>query len=428
MHTNTSSPRTRRPGPGGYRGRGPGGGGSAGPKRYGGGGSRGGGSFSRNNNRRGGSRAKYIDPKKFVNKAAPIEEVEAYDSGHSFADFQFVKQLHDNLEHKGYETPTAIQDQAIKSVMEGSDIVGLANTGTGKTAAFVLPIINKLALRRLESDQRTPAIVIVPTRELAHQVDDEFRSFSFGMKLFSVVVVGGEPMGRQIQQLRRGVDIIVGTPGRLKDLEEKGVLRLQDVDTLVLDEADQMLDMGFINDIKFLIGRTKTDRQMLCFSATMTRAVENLLEGLLTDPVTVSVRTSETSEHIEQDIIRANGKEDKIRLLEDILRKREFERVLVFGETKFGVQRLADTLTKSGLKAEAIHGNKSQAQRRRALEAFKKNNVQILCATDVAARGLDIPDVSVVINFDQPNDYETYIHRIGRTGRAGKAGLALTFV
>jgi len=186
--------------------------------------------------------------------------------------------------------------------------------------------------------------------------------------------------------------------------------------------------MGFINDIKFLIQRTNPDRQMLCFSATMTKAVEDLLAGLLRNPVTVSVRTSETSEHIEQDIVRAQSKEEKLRLLEDIVRQPELERVLVFGETKYGVQRLADSLNKSGLRAEAIHGNKSQPQRRRALEAFKKNNVQILVATDVAARGLDIPDVSLVINFDQPNDYQTYIHRIGRTGRAGKGGLALTFV
>jgi superfamily II DNA/RNA helicase len=235
-------------------------------------------------------------------------------------------------------------------------------------------------------------------------------------------------IARQISDLKRGPQVVIGTPGRLKDLVNRRVLKLENVEVVILDEADQMLDMGFINDIRFLIGQLPQKRQSLCFSATITPEIQRLLDGLLSEPVMVSVRTAETSEHVEQDVVHANSKEHKIEVLQEMLAKPEFEKVLVFGQTKWGVQRLADSLTQSGFPSEAIHGNKSQPQRKRALQNFKEDRVKVLIATDVAARGLDIPNVSHVINFDQPNTYQDYIHRIGRTGRGGKRGTALTFV
>lgn len=372
-------------------------------------------------NRNGGT---YIDPMKFINKAVTAAEEVIYEPKHKFADFPLSDGIKRNIEQAGYTTPTAIQDGAIPAIVEGRDIIGLANTGTGKTAAFVIPM-----LERIKDTQNRPAVLIMaPTRELAYQIDDEFRKFSRGLRLYSALIVGGMNIARQISDVKRGPQVIIGTPGRLKDLVKRGVLKLQSVEIVVLDEADQMLDMGFINDIRFLIGELPEKRQSLCFSATINPEVQRLLSGLLVDPVTVSVRTAETSEHVEQDIIRTQSKEHKVEVLEELLRDPEFEKVLVFGQTKWSVQRLADGLTQSGFPAEAIHGNKSQPQRKRALQNFKDDRVKVLVATDVAARGLDIPNVSHVINFDQPNTYQDYVHRIGRTGRGGKRGKALTFV
>ncbi len=272
------------------------------------------------------------------------------------------------------------------------------------------------------------ALVIAPTRELANQIDEEFRAFTKYLKMRSVVAVGGVNINPQISKLRSGVDVIIGTPGRLKDLEQQGYLKLNQVAIVVLDEADRMLDMGFINDIRQILSKLPKERQSLCFSATITPEIQSLLDQLLSELFSVSVRTAETSEHVEQDVIKAHTKEDKLRLLIELLSDEEFKKVIIFGETKWGVQRLANELVRSGFKAEAIHGNKSQSQRQSALKAFKAEQVNILVATDVAARGLDIPSVSHVINFDQPNTYEDYVHRIGRTGRAGKTGKALTFI
>jgi ATP-dependent RNA helicase RhlE len=341
-----------------------------------------------------------------------------------FADFKVSDIIRQNINSAGYTTPTAIQDGAIPAILEGRDVIGLANTGTGKTAAFVIP-----TLERIKDTQNRPAVLIMaPTRELAYQIDDEFRKFSRGMRLYSALIVGGMNIARQISDVKRGPQVIIGTPGRLKDLVKRGVLKLHNVEVVVLDEADQMLDMGFINDIRFLIGELPEKRQSLCFSATITPPIQQLLGTLLVDPITVSVRTAETSEHVEQDVVRAQSKEHKIEVLQELLAKPEFEKVLVFGQTKWGVQRLADQLTQNGFPSEAIHGNKSQPQRKRALQNFKDDRVKVLIATDVAARGLDIPNVSHVINFDQPNTYQDYVHRIGRTGRGGKRGSALTFV
>lgn len=380
-------------------------------------------SFS-NNNRKFNRGKAYIDPSKFINKAIANVDIVEFVPVHKFTDFGFVNELQTNITRKGLEHPTAIQDGAIKPILEGRDVIGLANTGTGKTAAFVLPIINRL--KTMPSQKAV--LIMAPTRELALQIDEQFKLFAQNLKLYSALCVGGTNMQRQIRDLRRRPHVIIGTPGRLKDLMKQRVLKLEFVDTLVLDEADRMLDMGFLPEIKEIIANIPKERQTLCFSATITPQIKGLLDTMLIDPVTVSVRTRETSEHIEQDVIRTSSKDEKIKVLNELLSKDDFEKVLVFGETKYGVQKLADMLTKAGLPAEAIHGNKSQPQRQRALKNFRDGKVGILVATDVAARGLDIPNVSHVINFDTPNNYEDYIHRIGRTGRAGNKGTALTFI
>jgi superfamily II DNA/RNA helicase len=345
-------------------------------------------------------------------------------STHAFEDFALNTKLMQNVLAQGFKAPSAIQDQAIPLALTGVDVIGLANTGTGKTAAFLLPILEKLN----GDEQRNSVLIMAPTRELAQQIDDEFRRFSKDLRLFSAICVGGMNIERQIRDLKRQPHVVIGTPGRLKDLINRRVLRLNQVNTLVLDEADRMLDMGFINDIRYILQQVPGDRQTLCFSATITPTIESLVQDFMKDPQTVSVRTGETSDHVDQDVIEAFDKVHKLELLSELLKQDEFEKVLVFGETKFGVQRLADSLTRQDIPSEAIHGNKSQSQRQRALNAFKSDRVKVLVATDVAARGLDIPDVSHVINFDQPQTYEDYVHRIGRTGRGGKSGKALTFV
>jgi superfamily II DNA/RNA helicase len=377
---------------------------------------------SRNNSR--GPVKKYINPSKFINQATPKADEVPYEPQYKFADFPFGKQLSLNVEKKGYATPTSIQDQAIMPILEGKDVIGLANTGTGKTAAFLLPIIEN----QTGENYRPSVLIIAPTRELAQQIDEEFRAFSQGLSLYSALVVGGMPVERQIRDLKRRPHFIIGTPGRLKDLMTRKLIRFDNISTLVLDEADRMLDMGFLPDIRAIVSATPDDRQTLLFSATITPEISAIIQNFSKDPITISVRTSETNEHIEQDVIEARDKAHKIELLTDMLRGGDYDKVLVFGETKFGVQRLSDHLDNSGIASIAIHGNKNQSQRARALKQFKDGRVKVMVATDVAARGLDIPNVSHVINFDTPQNYEDYIHRIGRTGRGGASGHAHTFV
>lgn len=376
--------------------------------------------------RRGGFQKKpnTINHSKFINKAVRFPQQEAQQTTARFADFDFHPALAGSIAARGYERPTPIQEQAMQALLDGRDVIGLANTGTGKTAAFIVPIINGL----LETKQRNAAVIIAPTRELAHQINDEFRLFSRGMKLFSVVCVGGENIHRQRSELKRGVNIIIGTPGRLKDLMQQGALNLGQTSQLVLDEADQMLDMGFLPDMQFIMGGLPKERQVICFSATMTPQITRLLGDIQRNAVTISTVAAVSSEHIDQDIIRAQSKEEKIAHIIKLLNDEAYKKVLVFGETKFGVQRLADELARNGHNTQAIHGNKSQSQRQRALRTFKEHDHAVLVATDVAARGLDIPNVHLVINYDLPQTHETYIHRIGRTGRAGKSGVARTFV
>lgn len=374
--------------------------------------------------RSGGVKKQYINPTKFVNKNISEKVTAAYEPQHMFSDFALNDILQNNLANAGFKAPSAIQDQTIPLALEGNDVIGLANTGTGKTAAFLLPILQKLY------KTRTPQSVLImaPTRELAQQIDDEFRKFSNGMKLYSATCVGGVNINGQIRQIKRNPHIIIGTPGRLKDLINRGVLRLYDIDTLVLDEADRMLDMGFVNDIRAIVSQIPSERQTLCFSATMSDGVKAIVHDFMQNPELVSVKVTETNDHIYQDVVGFDDDDHRKDLLVEMLLKDEFEKVIVFGETKFGVQRLSDKLEKHGITSQAIHGNKSQGQRTRALRAFANDEATVLVATDVAARGLDIPNVSHVINYDTPQTYDDYVHRIGRTGRGGKSGTALTFI
>ena len=373
--------------------------------------------------RKSGPTKKYIHPSKFINRATAYEET-PYAPKHMFADFPFGAELHHNITKKGYKEPSAIQDQAIPHVIAGRDVIGLANTGTGKTAAFLLPIIERQSGIML----RPSVLIVAPTRELAQQIDEQFREFSRGLGMYSTLVVGGVNADRQIRDLKRRPHVIIGTPGRLKDLIQRRALQLKNMTTLVLDEADRMLDMGFLPDIRQIVGEMPTERQTLFFSATITPEIESLTRQFLNDPVTIQARTSDTSDHVEQDVVEAKDRNHKVELLVEMLSKDGYDKVLVFGETKFGVQRLSDHLHKQGIPSVAIHGNKNQSQRQRALKDFKDEKVKVLVATDVAARGLDIPNVSHVINFDTPQTFEDYIHRVGRTGRGGASGHAHTFI
>jgi superfamily II DNA/RNA helicase len=372
---------------------------------------------------RGGSRGADIDISRFISKAQPAEEAAPYIPKHAFADFQINDRIKRNLADKGYLTPTPIQDQAIPAVLLGRDIVGLANTGTGKTGAFLIPLIE-----RVLSNPQTRVLIMAPTRELAVQINEEFRAFARTLSMQAAICVGGAGINAQMAVLRRHPVFVIGTPGRLKDLEERRALDFSQFDTVVLDEADRMLDMGFIADMRFILSKMPAKRHTLFFSATMGREIERLISEFLTDPVMVSVRTRDTAATIDQDVIRVGAGQNKFEILVDLLQSPDMSKVLVFGRTKYGVERLGRDLVRRGVKAEAIHGDKTHGRRLKALDLFKKDHVQVLVATDVAARGLDISGVSHVINFDLPQTYEDYVHRIGRTGRAGKVGKALTFV
>ena len=374
---------------------------------------------------RGGGRFKLspLDISTFINKAAVItEKVEHFVPEHQFSDFKINPTILQTLERNGYKQPTPIQDKIIPHILGGRDVVGLANTGTGKTAAFLLPLIHKIS-----GDKKKQILILTPTRELALQIDQEFRIFSRGLGLYSVVCVGGANINMQIRDLRYFNNLIIGTPGRMLDLLNRKRLRLDQIETIVLDEADQMLDMGFVNDIKLIMSHVPAERHTLCFAATMSRTIEDLINKFLKNPITISVKTQATSKNVQQDIVKLRGA-DKVDILHDILNNPDFRKVLVFGRTKHGVEKLSKKLIARGFRTESIHGNKSQGQRQRALKKFKDNQVQILVATDVAARGLDIDSVSHVINYDIPATYDDYIHRIGRTGRGTKKGKALTFI
>jgi ATP-dependent RNA helicase RhlE len=364
-----------------------------------------------------------VNPERYINKAMDVEDQTVYVSTHQFSDFDIAPQLKANITTRGYETPTPIQDQVIPHVLAGRDVVGIANTGTGKTAAFLIPLINKVMKDRMQK-----ILIIAPTRELATQIEDELRLFSRGLNVRSVLVIGGASMGNQIYKLREHPNFVISTAGRLMDFVDRRMVSLRDYNTIVLDEVDRMVDIGFIRDIRTIISALPVVRQSLFFSATVSGQVSGILASFTTDPVTISVKVKDTVESIDQNIIRVKSKEEKLSTLHTLLHKEEFSKVLIFGRTKWNVEKLARSLSDSGFSVGSIHGNKSQNQRIRVLTEFKENRLQILVATDVASRGLDISDVSHVINFDEPESYDDYVHRIGRTGRANKAGVALTFV
>lgn len=364
-----------------------------------------------------------IDPAKFVNKAVAFDSGEAEQAENvKFNDFPLEKVLKQKIAAVGYQNATPIQARAIPQILQGADVVGIADTGTGKTAAFLAPLINKVLQNR-----RARILIVAPTRELAAQIDQEFKKLSQGMRMFSACCVGGASVNRQLAQLRHFNNFIIGTPGRLKDFIERKRINLAEFSTIVLDEADRMMDMGFIADMRFLMSKMPEERQTLFFSATLSSEIKRLIGEFLREPVFILIKTRDTSKNVDQDVVKIAGR-NKVDLLREMLAGEDFKKVLVFGRTKFGVERLCQTLEKSGIKAESIHGDKNYSRRVRALETFKSDRVQVLVATDVAARGLDIPNVTHVINFDLPQTWEDYIHRIGRTGRAAHFGKALTFI
>lgn len=375
------------------------------------------------NSSRPGSRLLGQDINMFIKSAVITTSDETYIPNNSFDNFDLFPVLKQNIIGKGYTTPTPIQDQAIGPILEGRDFIGLANTGTGKTAAFLIPLINKIY-----KDRTQGVLIIAPTRELAVQIHDELKGFTKDMKLSSALVIGGANMTRQISDVRRNPHFIIGTPGRLRDLIEREVLYLDNFSNIVLDEVDLMVDIGFINDVKYFISMLPKIRQSLFFSATLSPRIREVLNNFVTNPVTVSVKQQDTAENINQDVVKVENIAKKVDQLHDLLIKDGFDKVLIFGRTKHGVEKLHRELDSRGFKVGAIHGNKTQGHRQRILTSFKNNEIQVLLATDVASRGLDIPNVTHVINYDLPENYDDYIHRIGRTGRAGKTGTALTFV
>jgi len=378
------------------------------------------GSKSRPNKR--ATKISSIDPSRFIKIANPGASAN-YKSKNEFADFSMHPLLNSNLTSKGYKAPSEIQDKTITLGLEGRNVVGIANTGTGKTAAFALPILNKLM-----RNPSSRAIIIAPTRELAIQIDEQCRQLSKNSSITTAVLIGGLPLGRQTASLKANARLVIGTPGRIKDHIRQGNLRLDNFDMVVLDEVDRMLDMGFLPDIRSILGLLPRVHQAFFFSATLSPEISRLIETFASDPIVINVKAGETSENVHQNIIRFNGNTQKMDLLHDVLIRPDVTRVLVFGKTKHGVERLAKELKERGFKAESMHGGKSQGQRKRALDGFKDSKVKILVATDVAARGIDVKDITHVINYDQPQTYDDYIHRIGRAGRAGQPGNALTFV
>ena len=389
-------------------------------------GATGGGRFaSKGRTSSGGGRGKsqYIDPALFVKKAIQVTETTVFQPEHLFADFEIHEKLKANIAKRKYVHPTPIQDGAIPHILKGRDVIGIANTGTGKTAAFLLPLINKMF-----ADKKSRALILVPTRELALQIDEEFVDFSDGSGLLSVLCIGGSHLQKQIMGLRKHPEFVIGTPGRIKDLIERGALDLSKFNNIVLDEVDRMMDMGFLPDMKYLLGLMQKERQSLFFSATLEKGARELAEKFLNNPVTVAIKSRPTSENVDQDVVHVGSANEKVEILHELLLQYDFKKVITFVRTKRNADKLAQTLSAKGFKAGAIHGDLSQGQRQRALQAFKEGRMQTLIATDVAARGLDIDDVTHVINYDVPATFEDYVHRIGRTGRGGKTGIALTFI
>ena len=375
-----------------------------------------------NNFRRSHFSAQKINPSLFVKAASDFKKIEDLATVNSFADFNLHPTLLANIKTKGFISPTSIQDQAILPILEKRDVLGIADTGTGKTAAFAIPLINRILKNPSER-----ILIMAPTRELAMQIKQDIRSLTPGLLVYLALAIGGAHLREQIIDIKRGPHIIVGTPGRIKDLNSRHVIDFSRMTVLVLDEVDRMLDMGFIHDIKFITNQIPKSRQTLFFSATVDRKIESLIGTFLNNPVKLSIKTQSSAAHIEQDIVRVSRalKEQK---LQEMMALPEFKKVLVFGATQRTVEKLSISLSAKGFKAQSLHGGKPQNKRTQVIKMYRENVFNILVATDVAARGLDIADITHVINYDQPNNYDDYIHRIGRTGRGNARGFALTFV
>jgi ATP-dependent RNA helicase RhlE len=347
----------------------------------------------------------------------------------TFNDLKLYNNIQQALEEEGYSNPTPIQEQAIPEILLGQDLVACAQTGTGKTGAFAIPILNLIhrIVGSANKAKHIRTLVVTPTRELAIQIDESFKTYGKYTNVKSLVIFGGVNQVPQVNELKNGVDVLIATPGRLLDLHKQGYIDLDHMHHLVLDEDDQMLDMGFINDVKKIIKLTPDNRQTLLFSATMPLAIRELADTFLTKPKYISVTpVSSTAENVSQKVYFVN-KDDKRLLLKQLIIQESLSNALVFTRTKHGADNIVKVLKKASIKAEAIHGDKSQNARQRVLEQFKNKEIDILVATDIAARGIDIEQLPFVINFDIPNISETYVHRIGRTGRAGNSGLAISF-
>lgn len=376
---------------------------------------------SANSSTRRGPKKDYIDPSRLVKVAQSIE-AEQYTPEHSFDDFDVNILIKANLQAKGFVTPSPIQDKTIPHALNGKDIIGIADTGTGKTAAFAIPLLQAAMLGNAR------ALIVAPTRELAQQIEAEVQSIAKGSNLKTAVLIGGAGMGLQMRDLRANPQIVVGTPGRIKDHLQRSTLRLNGFKFVVLDEVDRMLDMGFVKDVRDILEQLPAERQSLFFSATLDGRVQSLIESFSVDPIMIKTKTGDTGENIHQDILRVAHSGEKIDKLHDVLIDSTVGKVIIFDDTQRSVERLSQELGARGFSVDAIHGGKTQGQRQRSLNKFKQNEIRILVATDVAARGIDVADITHVINYSMPQTYADYVHRIGRAGRAGKVGHALTFV
>ena len=378
------------------------------------------------NSRGRGSRFKKtrLDPTTLVNKSIKVNEEKIEVVSRSFAEMEIHSELQSRIERKGYVNSTEIQDKTFKIIMDGHSVMGIANTGTGKTGAFLIPILNKI----LSEKKSSKTIILVPTRELAEQVEQELKSLTKGLKVFSSVFIGGTSVRKDLDKLRRPNDVVIGTPGRINDLIDRRALKLFDFSKIVLDEFDTMLDMGFLQDVTKVIDQMHKRDQTILFSATENSKQQNIIDDIIDDYQKISVSSGEANtDNIYQEIIKTRGDDDKFNILTDLLEKEEFEKVLIFLETKRQVSKLFMRLKQYGIRIDEIHGDKTQMYRSKAVKKFKSGAIKVLVATDVASRGIDIDNVTHVINYEIPSSRESYIHRIGRTGRAGKYGNAITF-
>ncbi len=384
-------------------------------------------SNSKSRNKSGGGRFKRsdLDPNMMVNTTIKINEDKKEVQTRSFDEMDINPQLQSRIKNKGFENATEIQDKTFEIVSQGKSVIGIANTGTGKTGAFLIPIIDLL----LSNKNKHKTIVLVPTRELAQQVEQEFKSLSKGLKIFSSCFIGGTSINKDIDKLRKLNHVIIGTPGRINDMINRRALKLHDFSKVVLDEFDTMLDMGFLQEVQKIIDQMHKRNQTILFSATENPKQENIINNLVKQYEKVRVSEGKANtDNIYQEVIKPKDDTEKNQMLVDLLKKKEFKKVLIFSETKRQVSKLCRILKKFELRVDEIHGDKSQQYRSKAIQKFKSGSIQVMVATDVASRGIDIDNITHVINYRVPSSRESYIHRIGRTGRAGKEGCAITFI